>query len=140
MNKDYELTQYQECIQSFHHLERASWQLPSLAIILLSIIGSIAWGVLEPGFPRVILLFIGGILMLAFAFAARRFSLCMSPQVGIIGRIRALEKKLRLKFIYGSYPDLYQGKRGASDYLTYALFVIAAAVFVLAILAMIEAL
>lgn len=140
MNKDYELAQYQECVQSFHHLERTSWQLPSLAIILLSIIGSIAWGVLEPGFPRSILLFIGGILMLAFAFASKRFSRCMSPQVGIISRIVALEEKLDLEFIYGSYPDLFSGKRAASNYLTYGLFIIAAAVFVLAILAMIEAL
>lgn len=140
MNKDYELAQYQECVQSFQHLERTSWQLPSFAIVLLSIIGSIAWGVLEPGFPRSILLFIGGILMLAFAFASKRFSHCMSPKVGIISRIVALEKKLGLEFIYGSYPKLFNGKIGASDYLTYALFVIAVAVFALAILAMIEAL
>lgn len=140
MDKNRELTQYQECVQSFHHLERASWQLPSLAIVLLSIIGSVAWGILGPGFPRVILLFIGGVLMLSFAFAAQRFTLCMSTQKGIIGRIQALEEKLELEFIYGSYHDLYENKRGASEYLTYALFVIAAAVFVLAIFAIIEAL
>ncbi|MFC1956581.1 hypothetical protein ACFLWZ_08760 [Chloroflexota bacterium] len=137
-NKANELAQYHECIQSFHHLERASWQLPSFAIILLSIIGSVAWGVLDSGYPRVILLLIGGILMLSFALAAGRFSLCMSQQVGIIMRIRALEEQLGLQFIYGSYSDLYEGKKGASVYLTCALFIIAVLVFVLAILAIVE--
>lgn len=143
MNDTNKLAQYKECVQSFHHLERASWQLPSLAIILLSIICTIAWQVLVPGFPRAILLYCGSAIMIAFAYAAKRFSCCMSVDKGIISRISALEVDLGLGFIYGDKEYLYgkepHYKRGATYYLCVALFVIAAAVFVLAILATIEA-
>ena len=134
------LTQYRECIKSFHHLERTSWQLPSLAIVLLNIMGAVAWGVLGAGLPRVLLLVMGGIMMLAFAMAAQRFTLCMSPQVGIVARIRRLEESMGLDFIYGNYERLYGVKRGASDYMTYALYIFAAGMFIQAIFALVEAL
>ena len=120
------LRQYHECIESFHHFERTVWQIPSITVLLISAVVAAAYTAVPEGLPRVLLLFIGAAITGALWLAIARFTYCMKEDVGIIKRIRDLEKTLGLNFIYGHYPALYEDERpkwrfwyrfGASQYL-----------------------
>ena len=125
------LRQYHECMESFHHLERTVWQLPSITVLLISAVVAAAYTAVPEGLPRVLLLFIGAAITGALWLAIARFTYCMKEDVGIIRRIRDLEKTLDLDFIYGYFPALYGDERpkwrfwyrlGASQYLNMAMF------------------
>ena len=99
--------QYHECIESFHHFERTVWQLPSVTILVISAVVAAAYTAAPEGLPRVLLLFIGAVITGALWLAIARFTYFMREDVGIIKRIRELEKTLNLDFVYGHFPALY---------------------------------
>ena len=136
------LAQYREAVATYHHLERTLWQLPSITILVISAVVGVAYQILLPGVPRVLLLFIAAFVSLGVTVAMARFSYCIGKQAGVINRLRDIEVALGLGFIYGDFRKLFEDKKpkvrfwlrwGTDKWLTLALLIVTGLLFALAI-------
>lgn len=113
--------QYQQCIEHYRMLDRHTWQVPSVTILIASAIVGVAFGYLKDApIPSSILLAFGMILSFSMYIAVRKARFF---QYYMIEKMRKIEDELALEHLPlitgkdGTNPRNWVEKRRAGEWL-----------------------